>query len=126
MSFPRLIFITFVLLSACSTGGNYAPVADINNGARSQGESHVVSRGETLYSIAWARNLEFRGLAKTNSIASPYTIYPGQVLRLRHIGNRVHVRIARREVVVRNPFQRSAFRGNMHGRLRSVQQGTDR
>jgi lipoprotein NlpD len=82
MSFPSLIFIIFVLLSACSTGGNYAPVADINNGARVGDETYVVSRGETLYSIAWARNLEFRGLASTNNIASPYTIYPGQVLRL--------------------------------------------
>lgn len=82
MNFTRLIFIGFVLLPGCSTGGNYAPVADINSGARTQRESYVVSRGETLYSIAWSRNLSFRGLARANNIASPYTIYPGQVLQL--------------------------------------------
>lgn len=44
--------------------------------------SHVVSRGETLYAIAWRYGLEFRKLAAANNIQSPYTIYPGQSILL--------------------------------------------
>lgn len=41
-----------------------------------------VQRGETLYGIAFRNGIDFRDLAAWNSIASPYTIYPGQTLRL--------------------------------------------
>jgi lipoprotein NlpD len=44
---------------------------------------HTVRRGETLYAIAWRYGTDFRSLARVNGIASPYTIYPGQRLRLR-------------------------------------------
>lgn len=44
--------------------------------------THQVSRGETLYSIAFRYDLEYSVLAKINSIAPPYLIYPGQVLAL--------------------------------------------
>lgn len=44
--------------------------------------THVVERGETLYSIAFRYGLDFRALAANNRIAEPYTIYPGQKLRL--------------------------------------------
>ena len=44
---------------------------------------HVVKRGDTLYSIAWRYGLEMKSLARNNRIRSPYTIYPGQKLRLK-------------------------------------------
>ena len=44
--------------------------------------SYVVQPGDTLYSIAWRFELDHQGLARANSIRSPYTIYPGQSLRL--------------------------------------------
>lgn len=43
---------------------------------------HVVQRGETLYSIAWQYGLNWHRLARWNNIQPPYTIYPGQRLRL--------------------------------------------
>jgi lipoprotein NlpD len=43
---------------------------------------HRVSRGETLYSIAWRYGLDYRELARRNNIAPPYTIFPTQRLRL--------------------------------------------
>lgn len=46
-------------------------------------ETHTVGRGETLYSIAFRYGLDFRAVAAANNIAEPYTIYPGQKLRLR-------------------------------------------
>lgn len=41
-----------------------------------------VQRGDTLYGIAFRNGIDFRDLAKWNNIGSPYTIYPGQSLRL--------------------------------------------
>src|SRR5690606_4649095 len=43
---------------------------------------HQVSRGETLFSIAWRYGLDYRELANHNKIPVPYTIYPGQNIRL--------------------------------------------
>jgi lipoprotein NlpD len=53
---------------------------------RSPGKSgqttYTVARGDTLYSIAWRFNLDYRRFAATNQIGPPFTIYPGQKLRL--------------------------------------------
>ena len=75
-----------VLLNGCSSG-NYAPVVDIYGGGSRTSEPvtrgvHVVSAGETLYSIAWRYGWDFRALARANKISSPYTIFPGQQIRL--------------------------------------------
>ncbi|MDX1434142.1 MAG: LysM peptidoglycan-binding domain-containing protein, partial [Gammaproteobacteria bacterium] len=43
---------------------------------------HVVTRGDTLYSIAWRYAFDYRELARWNGIRAPYTIYPGQRIRL--------------------------------------------
>lgn len=43
---------------------------------------YTVRRHETLYSIAWRYGLEWRQLARWNGIDAPYTIYPGQRLRM--------------------------------------------
>ena len=43
---------------------------------------HVVEKGDTLYSIAFRYSKDFKNVAAWNSIPSPYTIYPGQVIRL--------------------------------------------
>lgn len=44
------------------------------------GATHVVAQGDTLYSIAFAHNMDVRSLALANNLATPYTIYPGQRL----------------------------------------------
>ena len=43
---------------------------------------HTVSRGETLYSIAWKYGHDFRAVAAWNEIEPPYRIFPGQKLDL--------------------------------------------
>ena len=48
--------------------------------------SHVVERGETLYSIAFLYDLDFRRLALANNLQAPYTIYPNQRLSLNQVG----------------------------------------
>lgn len=46
------------------------------------GESVVVRRGQTVYRIATENGITALDLALWNNIAPPYTIYPGQRLRL--------------------------------------------
>lgn len=43
---------------------------------------HEVQRGDTLYSIAFRYGLDWRSVAEWNRIQAPYTIRPGQELRL--------------------------------------------
>ena len=46
------------------------------------GQSVVVRRGDTLYGLARIHNITPRDLGAWNGLAEPYTIYPGQTLRL--------------------------------------------
>lgn len=50
------------------------------------GGVHIVSQGDTLYSIAFAHNLDVRSLALANNLNPPYTIFPGQRLSLSAAG----------------------------------------
>lgn len=47
-----------------------------------QGATATVQRGDTLYGIAFRNGVDVRDLAAWNGIGPPFTIYPGQVLRL--------------------------------------------
>ena len=60
-----------IVIAACSSGGT----------SRHYGY-HIVERGDTLYSISWRYGLDANQLARWNGIARPYTIFPGQRLRL--------------------------------------------
>ncbi len=46
------------------------------------GQTVVVRRGDTLYGIARIQNITPRDLAAWNRLSEPYTIYPGQTLKL--------------------------------------------
>jgi lipoprotein NlpD len=83
----------WLALSACSTvvvepasgqQGYGAPVATAPASAHTPipGGSYVVAKGDTMYSIAFRNSVDYRDLAKWNGIAVPYTIWPGQKLRL--------------------------------------------
>jgi lipoprotein NlpD len=52
------------------------------SGLRWNSQLYRVGSGETLYAIAWRYNLDYRELARWNSISAPYTIHPGQELTL--------------------------------------------
>ena len=86
------ILLVLLLLSACSTG--YAPVSDIRSSQGGNKSSvlknrvktanvphrYKVSKGDTLYSIAWKFGLDFKALAKINNIDSNYIIHVGQTI----------------------------------------------
>lgn len=44
--------------------------------------AHQVTRGDTLFSIAWRYGWDYRELAAANGISAPYTIHPGQQIHL--------------------------------------------
>ena len=61
-------------------------------GAESEPEperEYLVARGDTVYSIAWRHGVDYRELAQFNSIRDPFTIYPGQRLRIPGSGDAV-------------------------------------
>ncbi|MFK0571623.1 peptidoglycan DD-metalloendopeptidase family protein [Endozoicomonas sp.] len=83
----KILFLLF-LLTACLlvTGCSHDParvtVTDLRSPPRVTSGQHVVQQGETLYSIAWLYNRDFRELADNNKVRHPYTIYPGQKISL--------------------------------------------
>ncbi|MEZ5558395.1 MAG: peptidoglycan DD-metalloendopeptidase family protein [Pseudomonadales bacterium] len=75
------VLVLLYLATGCVTHGR-PPVADRSPVFAEPGASYEVQAGDTLYSIAWRFGRDFRALAAANGIRSPYTIYPGQRLRL--------------------------------------------
>ena len=61
-----------------------APVTTLSSSVPGKVERgvHVVRRGDTLFSIAWAADVDYRALARWNDIRSPYVIKPGQRIKL--------------------------------------------
>ena len=74
------MFVLTGFLTACVAPGTPV-VTDRSQGKPGQ-TTYTVARGDTLYSIAWRFNLDYRRFAAANQIGSPFTIYPGQRLRL--------------------------------------------
>lgn len=59
-------------------------VTDQSVSVREPGSAvRTVVHGDTLYSIAWETGRDYRELAKWNRIPPPYTIKPGQTLRVK-------------------------------------------
>ncbi|MCF7750123.1 peptidoglycan DD-metalloendopeptidase family protein [Bacillus subtilis subsp. subtilis] len=46
------------------------------------GQTAVIRKGDTLYALARIHNITPRDLAAWNGLSEPYTIYPGQTLKL--------------------------------------------
>lgn len=77
---PLLLFA--VLVTACG----YRPSTPSSDQRRGEGapraQYHLVSAGDTLYSIAWQAGRNYRDVARWSGIRPPYLLKPGQVIRL--------------------------------------------
>ena len=81
-----------LLLAACGTMRSSVliePAAGVGVGqpatathTQVPGGFYTVRTGDTLYSIAFRNSVDYRDLAQWNQVAAPYTIWPGQRLRL--------------------------------------------
>lgn len=88
---PAVVLGMAVVLSACTptssvvvtrAPGSYTSSSNAPSPPPPPGGSYRVVKGDTLYSIAFRNKVDFRDLAGWNNIASPFTIWPGQDLRL--------------------------------------------
>jgi len=70
-----------ILIAGCATQGN-VPIDDRATPPSRRINTHVVEQGDTLYSIAWRYEKDFRELARINRIPEPYVIFIGQRLKL--------------------------------------------
>ena len=81
-----LVILSLLLMSGCHRHHRSAPVAKtpttiVKRQLNSDG-SYYVRKGDTLYAIAFSYGVDPMGVARLNGISSPYTIYPGQKLKL--------------------------------------------
>lgn len=74
-----VVLCLVLFLTACQSSDIGAPVRN----AGESGKYHRVSKGDTLYSIAWRYGKDYKGLASANKIDHPYTIYLGQKILIR-------------------------------------------
>jgi lipoprotein NlpD len=89
-SIKFLVLLSAMLLSGCFglIGEEVrAPVYEggqlvARSGPAPSSKAYVVKPGDTLYSIAWRENTDFRALAVWNKLPSNYAIHPGQRLML--------------------------------------------
>ncbi len=82
-----------------------------------------VRKGDTLYSIAWRSNRDFRQLARWNGIRPPYVIYAGQLIRLKPFTTaRARATTTRKAPAkpVRRPAPRTADRPKPRSRPRAA------
>lgn len=75
------LLVLSLLLCACQAPPP-APVVDRPQPPSQKITHHIVTSDETLYSIAWRYELDYKRLAAANGIEPPYTLYPGQRLTL--------------------------------------------
>ena len=67
-----------VVKSSGGRGGHSTPQTSVAK----PGQTATVRRGDTLYALARIHNITPRDLAAWNGLSEPYTIYPGQQIRL--------------------------------------------
>ena len=77
-----LFLLATLWLFGCSHDPATVQVRELRSPPRKTSGEHIVRHGETLFSISWLYNRDYRELAKENNVNEPYTIYPGQTLSL--------------------------------------------
>ncbi|MFV7782957.1 peptidoglycan DD-metalloendopeptidase family protein [Shewanella marisflavi] len=90
-----ILFFLSIWMTGCSFQAHTpAPVVNVNTPVKTAykrggltSDHYKVKRGDTLYSISWAANKDFAEIARYNGLRKPYTIYPGQVLKLKSTKN---------------------------------------
>lgn len=83
-AFFKVFAFSFVILlvASCAKDGHLAPVVEVRNTPSKYQKQHCVTRGETLYAVAFRYDEDYRSLAALNHLRAPYTLRVGQVLKL--------------------------------------------
>jgi len=77
-----VILIFASVLAGCSGAPQSVPIEERQQPPSRDLRLHIVSRDETLYSIAFRYEKSVAQLARINGITQPYVIYPGQRINL--------------------------------------------
>lgn len=89
--FVGCIFLWVSMLQGCTGRSDLAPVVDVNwRQNNPSATKHIVSKGETLYSIAFRYDKDYRALASINHIKYPYILAIGQPIYLQSDGAPKH------------------------------------
>ncbi|MGL5741077.1 MAG: peptidoglycan DD-metalloendopeptidase family protein [Legionella sp.] len=85
-TFCKRFLCLFFIITLVGCGNNLAPVTESrwHPFARFH-KTHTVKRGDTLYSIAFRYDTDYRTLARLNHIYPPYSLRIGQIIYLRDI-----------------------------------------
>jgi len=79
--------IICLLIASCGGYKKLAPIRNLSieptNQKLSKSGRYKVRKSDTLYAISFKFGLDFQYLANINGIKSPFTIYPGQILKLK-------------------------------------------
>ncbi|MFC5576539.1 peptidoglycan DD-metalloendopeptidase family protein [Lysobacter niabensis] len=83
----RIVFLALAMIAMAACTSTVVRKGGATSAARrvstpKYGATAQVQRGDTLYGIAFRNGIDVRDLAAWNGISAPYTIYPGQSLRL--------------------------------------------
>lgn len=82
-----LVLLGMFALAGCKSSSHVAPIDQLDQPPGIKLHYHTISRGDTLYSIAWRYGLDYRSLASLNGIGPPYTIYAGRKLKVSEGGS---------------------------------------
>ncbi|NZA24902.1 LysM peptidoglycan-binding domain-containing protein, partial [Luteimonas sp. SJ-92] len=79
-----IVLVAAVMLAACGSSRVVREAGPPRAGASTPrpGQAVTVQRGDTVYRLAVNHGISPLDLAMWNGISPPYTIYPGQRLRL--------------------------------------------
>ncbi|MDE0779870.1 MAG: LysM peptidoglycan-binding domain-containing M23 family metallopeptidase [Alphaproteobacteria bacterium] len=83
---PLWLALLGLLVAACDGSGGRATIIDriydSRSNSSSQSGGHEIKRGETVYGIAQRYGVSTRALIDWNSLGPPYTLVPGERIRL--------------------------------------------
>ena len=76
-----IVVAIILLVTGCSSSAP-APIVEGWHQPEAKNSAYTVQKGDTLYSIAWAFDMDFRQLAAINHLAPPYNLNAGQRLAM--------------------------------------------
>ncbi|KTC89999.1 peptidoglycan DD-metalloendopeptidase family protein [Fluoribacter dumoffii] len=99
-TFCKRLLCLFLVINLVGCGNNLAPVTELKWNPWRHQKVYVVKRGDTLFSIAFRYDTDYRTLARLNHIYPPYSLRVGQVINVQGIVPR-HRQIRHRPVPIR-------------------------
>lgn len=76
-----MLLAVSLFIFGCASSSN-TPIESRSQPPTRKINTHVVETGDTLYSIAWRYETDYKKLAAINGIRPPYTIHKGQRIKL--------------------------------------------